>query len=362
SMYRVMLSAYFSLLHQMTNSQDMVVGMPINTRPRSQEADTFGYFINTLPIIVSISKEDTFQKLLNKINNRVNEAIKHQNYSFEHLVQNLKLIGNSNFTYITAFNMVKLPEILLPGIDAKVLTDNKRVSIFDMVWRIISDTTNDVYKIEIDYNSSLYRPETINDLIERFEHLLQKLILHANEPIYSLDLLLDKDHSLYKNINSKIQKYPDYKTLDQLIDIQAIESPDKVAISMGDKQITYNELKQRSNQIASYLCQNKFKKGQRVGIMMERDIDTIVSIIGVLKSGGVYVPIDPNFPESRIHYILKDSNSRIVITRKKYKELIEDNNIHTINIDEFTYCNFKGYIEQQHTSEDIAYIIYTSGS
>ncbi|PGR94288.1 non-ribosomal peptide synthetase [Bacillus pseudomycoides] len=364
SMYRVMLSAYFSLLHQMTNSQDMVVGMPINTRPRSQEADTFGYFINTLPIIVSISKEDTFQKLLNKVNNRVKEATEHQNYPFEHLVQNLKLSGsgNSNFTYSTAFNMVKLPEILLPGIDAKVLTDNKRVSIFDMVWRIISDTTNDEYKIEIDYNSSLYRPETINDLIERFEHLLQKLILHANEPIYSLDLLLDKDHSLYKNINSKIQKYPDYKTLDQLIDIQAIESPDKVAISMGDKQITYNELKQRSNQIASYLCQNKFKKGQRVGIMMERDIDTIVSIIGVLKSGGVYVPIDPNFPESRIHYILKDSNSRIVITRKKYKELIEDNNIHTINIDEFVYCNFKGYIEQQHTSEDIAYIIYTSGS
>ncbi len=93
------------------------------------------------------------------------------------------------------------------------------------------------------------------------------------------------------------------KTLDQLIDLQSLKSPNQIAISMGDKSITYYELQQRSNQIANYLRENDLEKGQRVSITMEREIDTIVWILGILKSGGVYVPIDPKFPEkkNRIH-------------------------------------------------------------
>jgi fengycin family lipopeptide synthetase D len=364
SMYRVMLSAYFSLLHQMTNAQEMIVGMPINTRPRSKEGDVFGYFVNTLPIRISMLESYTFQELLHQVNERVNEAIKYQNYPFSHLVESLNSSQHTNqsFTYSTAFNMVKLPEMNLPDIETKVLTDSKRVNVFDMVWRMISYTENNEYKMEVDYDSDLYKSETIYNLIERFEHVLQKLILHANEPIHSLDLLLEKDHRLYSNINSNTQKYPTCKTLDRLIDIQASKLPNQVAISMGNKQITYDELRKRSNQIANYLQQHNIKKGQRIGILMEREIDTIVSILGVLKSGGVYVPIEPNFPESRIHYMLKDSECRLVITRKKHQDVISNCNIHTLCLDEFNHTISSEFIQQQHTLEDAAYIIYTSGS
>ncbi|MGE7624072.1 amino acid adenylation domain-containing protein [Viridibacillus sp. NPDC096237] len=364
SIYRVMLSAYFSLLHQMTNTKEMIVGVPINTRPRSKEGDIFGYFVNTLPIIVSISEGDTFQGLLSKVNERINEAIMYQNYPVSHLVESLNSNRdiNQNFLYSTVFNMVKLPEMSLPNVEVKVLTDSKRVNVFDMVWRIIRYAENNEYKIEVDYNSDLYKSETIYNLIERFEHLLQKLMLHVNEPIHSLDLLLETDHNLYSNMNSNAQKYPNSKTLDQLIDIQALESPNQIAISMGDKQITYNELQQRSNQIANYLHQNNIEKGQRVGIIMEREIDTIVSIIGVLKSGGVYVPIDPNFPDSRIHYMLQDSECRFIITRIQYRDLIANFKIHTLCLDEFSYSGSSELIKHQHTIEDAAYIIYTSGS
>ncbi|WP_242223488.1 non-ribosomal peptide synthetase [Bacillus cereus group sp. BfR-BA-01380] len=364
SVYRVMLSTYFSLLHQMTNEEEMVVGMPINTRPKFLKENVFGYFVNSLPIFVSVSKNDTFQELLKKVDMRVNEAIKYQNYPFSHFIQNVKSMYNSNldFTYSTAFNMINLPELHLPGIETKVMTDSKRVTVFDMVWRIVRYTENDECKIEIDYNTNLYKPETIHNLIERFERLLQKFILNANKPIHSLDLLLDKDYALYRNINSQIQEYPGSKTLDELIDIQAMKSPNQVAISMGNQQITYRELKQRSDQIANYLCENNVKKGQRVTIMMEREIDTIVSIISVLKSGGVYVPITPEFPESRIQYILNDSESQIVITRKKYREFILKCDIKMLCIDELEYFTSYEPFERQHTSADIAYIIYTSGS
>lgn len=121
-------------------------------------------------------------------------------------------------------------------------------------------------------------------------------------------------------------------------------------------------MQQRSNQIANYLRENDIKKGQRVSITMVREIDTIVWILGILKSGGVYVPIDPKFPEKRIEYILKDSESQMIITKKEFRGLIESFAIHTIYLEDFHYANSIENIVPTHTIEDTAYIIYTSGS
>ncbi|SEJ42897.1 non-ribosomal peptide synthetase [Bacillus thuringiensis] len=364
SIYRVMLSTYCTLLHQMTNAEEIIVGIPINTRPHTEERNTFGYFVNTLPIRITIEKGDTFKGILNKVNKSIHLAITYKHNPYSHIVKDLNLNKNTNdnMVYSTAFNTMKIPELKIPHIESIVLTDCKRVNPFNMTWRIMRYEGETENKIEVDYNSALYKPESISDLVERYVYLLQKLMKNVNEPIHSLDLLLEKDHRLYKEMNSNALTYPNSKTLDQLIDLQALKSPNQIAISMGDKSITYYELQQRSNQIANYLRENDLEKGQRVSITMEREIDTIVWILGILKSGGVYVPIDPKFPEKRIEYILKDSESQMIITKKEYRGLVESFAIHTIYLEDFHYANSIENIAPTHTIEDAAYIIYTSGS
>ncbi|WP_074625135.1 non-ribosomal peptide synthetase [Bacillus cereus] len=364
SIYRVMLSTYCTLLHQMTNAEEIIVGIPINTRPHTEERNTFGYFVNTLPIRITIEKGDAFKGILNKVNKSIHLAITYKHNPYSHIVKDLNLNKNTNdnMVYSTAFNTMKIPELKIPDIESTVLTDCKRVNPFNMTWRIIRYEGETENKIEVDYNSALYKPESISDLVERYIYLLQKLMKNVNEPIHSLNLLLEKDHRLYKEMNSNALTYPNLKTLDQLIDLQALKSPNQIAISMGDKSITYYELQQRSNQIANYLRENDLKKGQRVSITMEREIDTIVWILGILKSDGVYVPIDPKFPEKRIEYILKDSESQMIITKKEYRGLVERFAIHTIYLEDFHYANSIENIASTHTIEDAAYIIYTSGS
>ncbi|MED3685585.1 amino acid adenylation domain-containing protein [Bacillus thuringiensis] len=364
SIYRVMLSTYCTLLHQMTNAEEIIVGIPINTRPHTEERDTFGYFVNTVPIRITIEKGETFKEILNKVNKSIHLAITYKHNPYSHIVKDLNLNKNTNdnMVYSTAFNTMKIPELKIPDIESTVLTDCKRVNPFNMTWRIMRYEGETENKIEVDYNSALYKPESISDLVERYIYLLQKLMKNVNEPIHSLDLLLEKDHRLYKEMNSNALTYPNSKTLDQLIDLQALESPNQIAISMGDKSITYYELQQRSNQIVNYLCEHDIKKGQSVSIIMVREIDTIVWILGILKSGGVYVPIDPKFPEKRIEYILKDSESQMIITKKEFRGLVERFAIHTIYLEDFHYANSIENIASTHTIEDAAYIIYTSGS
>ncbi|HDR6315510.1 TPA: amino acid adenylation domain-containing protein [Bacillus thuringiensis] len=364
SVYRVMLSTYCALLHQMTNAEEIIVGIPINTRTQTEEGNAFGYFVNTLPIRITIEKGDTFRGILNKVNKSVHLAIKYKHNPYSHIVRDLNLNNNThhNMIYSTAFNTVRIPQLKIPDIESTVLTDCKRVNPFNMTWRIMRYEGETENKIEIDYNSALYKPDSMNDLVERYIYLLQKLMKNVNEPIHSLDLLLKKDHRLYKDINSNTLAYPNSKTLDQLIDRQALKSPNQIAISMGDKSITYYDLQQRSNQIANYLRENDIKKGQRVSITMVREIETIVCILGILKSGGVYVPIDPKFPEKRIEFILKDSESQMIITKKEFRGLIESFAIHTIFLEDFLYTNSIENIASTHNIEDAAYIIYTSGS
>ncbi|PEZ37093.1 non-ribosomal peptide synthetase [Bacillus cereus] len=366
SIYRVMLSTYCTLLHQMTNAEEIIVGIPINTRPHTEERNTFGYFVNTVPIRITIEKGETFKGILNKVNKSIHLAITYKHNPYSHIVKDLNLNTNTNtnhnMVYSTAFNTMKIPELKIPDMESTVLTDCKRVNPFNMTWRIMRYEGETENKIEVDYNSALYKPESISDLIERYVYLLQKLMKNVNEPIHSLDLLLEKDHRLYKEMNSNALTYPNSKTLDQLVDLQALKSPNQIAISMGDKSITYYELQQRSNQIANYLRENDLKKGQRVSITMERESDNIVWILGILKSGGVYVPIDPKFPEKRIEYILKDSESQMIITKKEYRGLVERFAIHTIYLEDFHYANSIENIASTHTIEDAAYIIYTSGS
>ncbi|OPA10890.1 non-ribosomal peptide synthetase [Bacillus cereus] len=364
SKYRVLLSIYIVLLHQMTNQTDLIVGIPINMRERNtQEQDVFGYFVNTIPLRVQFSTENTFLELVQKVNILVEEALAHKEYPIQHVMNPLiktKEQINQNL-YSTVFNMLKLPSFNMKGLKTKVITHQKRVGVFDMVWRMMQTEENQL-QLELDYNSALYNERDVQTFVERFQHLIQMLIINNSVPLQEVDLLLSQDYALYQKNNGSFTNYDVLKTLDQLIDEQANETPSCIAVTMGKQSLTYQELQVQSNQVAQALLQRGFKKQERVSILMHRSIDAIVSMIGVLKAGGTYVPIDPDFPADRIHFILQDSGSTHIITNQKTNLPHISSNTSILMYEMLSRQITTEQLQRKHNTYDAAYIIYTSGS
>lgn len=364
SKYRVLLSIYIFLLHQMTNQTDLIVGMPINMRERNtQEQDVFGYFINTIPMRVKFSPEKTFLELVQKVNILVQEGLAHKEYPVQHVMNQLHTTQeqiNPNL-YSTVFNMVKLPACRMKGLETKVITHQKRVGIFDMVWRMMQTEGNQL-QLELDYNAALYTEKDVQTFVERFQHLMQTLIINHTIPLQDIDVLLPQDYALYKKNAGNPTNYNVSETLDRFIDERANENPSGIAMTMGKQSLTYQELQIQSNKVAQALLQKGLQKQERVSILMHRSMDAIVSMIGVLKTGGTYVPIDPDFPVDRIHFILQDSGSTHIITNQKTNLSYLSSNTSIIMYETLSKQIATEQLQSKHTTYDAAYIIYTSGS
>lgn len=364
SPYRVWLSVYVILLHQMTNQTELIIGMPINTRNRvGEEKNVFGYFVNTVPLRIKISTDETFSELVQKVNKSVEEAIAHGNYPLSHLVQELDMNReeNKHSLYSTVFNMVKLPKIRMGGLETKVITHQKRISVFDMVWRLTQSLDEDL-SLEIDFNSEIYDEYEIQNFTSRFQYLLQMLMDNNDIAICNLDLLLPQDYDVYQRNGTTDKNDILSKPLDQLIDEQANSYPDQIAIAMGQQNITYYELQNLSNQVAQTLLDEGFQKQNRVSIIMNRSIEAIVSMIGVLKAGGIYVPVDSDFPVDRIRFILEDSESTHIITSHEVGLWNFQSDQRVIIYEDIPVQCIADKVQRTHTIEDAAYIIYTSGS
>ncbi|WP_083208845.1 non-ribosomal peptide synthetase [Brevibacillus laterosporus] len=362
SVYRVMLTAYFILLHQMTLEEDIVVGMPVNLRPRKGFEEIFGYYINTLPIRLSLADVQGYNQLLKQVDQHVREALQHQHYRSESLIENTDSTEKGDRPIVsTVFNMVGLPTIEFEGLEAEVTYQFKRTTLFDIVWRVVKSEEKQ-YMIEIDFNTDLYHSNTIENLLQRYIHVLETLLQNPEASLHTLPFLIEEDYEIYKNINRNNLDFPTTKTLDQLIDDQASQFPDRLAITMGEEAITYKQLRDRTNQLAHYLLQHHLKKSERVALLMDRHIDTIIAMIAILKAGGAYVPIDPDFPAERIQYMVADSEATHLITRKKWAHKLPNDFGCCLLWEEIPTDLPVDSVEACHTPEDIAYMIYTSGS
>ncbi|WP_242555309.1 AMP-binding protein [Bacillus cereus] len=191
---------------------------------------------------------------------------------------------------------------------------------------------------------------------------MQTLIINKNVPLQDVDLLLPQDYALYQKTDRSLANYSVSKTLDQLIDEQANKNPSCIAMTIGKHILTYQELRVQSNQVAQALLQKGLKKQERVSILMNRCIDAIVAMIDVLKAGGTYVPINPDFPVDRIHFILQDSESTHIITNQKTNLPCNSSNTSIIMYETLSKQIVTEQLQSQHTPYDAAYIIYTSGS
>ena len=366
TLYMVLLAAYNALLARYTGQEDIVVGSPIAGRPDADLQNLIGMFINTLAMRNFPENGLSFKEFLNQVKDNALKAYENQDYQFERLVKELgvprDMSRNPIFNTLFTLHNTDNENIELEGLTFKPYGSGKNISKFDL--SLSAEEFQDAIAFNWEYCTKLFKRETMEELSDHLINLLQEIADNPEIELGEIDILTEEEkEEVLANFNQTQLEYPRDKRWNQLFEEQAARTPDKIALVCGNDQLTYQELNARANQIARGLQEKGVKQGSIVGLILERSVDMIAGLIGVLKAGGAYLPMDPEYPQDRIKYMLEDSGTEILVTEKFIGGKLTEMNVDMVCVDdEEIYQNESRNLDLIGTSEDIAYLIYTSGS
>ncbi len=370
--YMVLLSIFNILLSKLSNQEDITIGSPVAGRQHSDFDNVIGMFVNTLSIRNYPKGNYTFREFLAEVKQRAIACFDNQDYPYEELVEGLKIerekgrnpLFDTMFEYqiSTEETQLKIPELELTifnGVDEKILS----VSKFDLLLSALEN--GDDLRLKLEYSYDLFRHETVERFIMYYKRIINQVIENPDCKLADIKLLDPKEEEqLLELLNDTDQVYKKEDTIVELFEKQVKRNPNQIAIQHENTCLTYKELQSKSNQIYGYLQREKsIKAGDTIGILLDRDEYLIPSILGTLKTGAAFVPIDLKLPQERIHTIIEGANLKALITSNKNP--LRDANVDTINLDEVIHDLEpfeKQYVNHSVNSTDLAYIIYTSGS
>ncbi len=345
-LFMILVTTWNILLSKYTSSQDIIVGTTI---PR-QEAE--GEFINTvLALRNQWSHETTFKELLMQVRQTIIEANENQNYPIETLIYDLKLPEDNRFPLFDT-------AVLLENIHDKKYLRGINIGI------IFSFQRNDEsLQGMIDYDASLYHKSTLERIGAHFRQLLTEVLDNIDVEVRNVNIIPEEERlQLLSQWNNTGSPYPKNKLLHQLFEEQVQRTPENIALVFENQQVKYKHLNEKANQLAHILRNKGIKGDQAVGLMADISIEMVIGIIGILKAGAAYIPIDADYPPDRVAYMLKDCHVNQLLTQTPYIEKINfASQVIDLN-DEALFSGDgtnPGIINQ---SNNLAYIIYTSGS
>lgn len=368
TLFMVLLAAFSLLLKRYSRQDDIAVGTVVANRSIPDTEKMVGLFINNLVMRTDLSGNPTFLELLERIRNVALDAYDNQDIPFEMLLEELQPERDMSRTpyFQTMLILQNLPggESLLPNIETRPVDLMRESSDLDILLYLYESGEGLFGKFE--FRADLFDKSTIQRMANNLETLLRGIVVNPERRISDLPLLTEKEKQLLLiDWNDTKAEYPRDKCIHQLIQSQAMQSPDAVAVIFGDDQLTYKELNERSNQLARYLQGLGVGPDVFVGIYMERSLEMMIGLLGILKAGGAYLPLDPSFPRERLAYMLEDSQARVLLTQKwlvneapKHQAQLVCLDDDWPNIVQQSRENLSGEV----TSENLAYAIYTSGS
>ncbi len=382
TLFVTLLTAYQIFLNRYTSQEDIIVGVPTAGRTQTDFERVIGYFINPVAIRGDFSENPPFKILLNQIKKKVLGAISNQDFPFALIVERLlqRRDPSRSPVFQTFFGLQKvqqndeIQEMIVPGNKdvrinwGKLILESFEITQqegqFDLTVEFVEGKKlfSGVFK----YNTDLFEADTIKKMIEHFKNLLQNIVSNTEKKISELQMLSDEEKNLILNKwNDTDFVFNNFNCVHKLIEEQTFKTPDSVAVVFEGETISYDELNKRSNQLANYLNRLGVYPETLVGLCVERSIEMVVGILGILKAGGAYIPIDISYPQSRIEFMISNSNAKILITQKSIAVSLPENISKVVLIDEDwkqisneSSANFDSKV----TLDNLAYVIYTSGS
>ena len=370
SLYNFFMAIYSIYIGKICNTDDLVLGTPILNRLNPIQKNTMGMFISTIPLRVNLDYNLSFINFIKNIGTNIMSSLRHQKFSYQNILQMLRENNSSISNLYNILISYQITKSVEYESNIKYVTNwiNSSYSANELQIHLFDTNDENTINIAYDYLVDKYTNQDILDLHSRIITIINQVLENNNMLLKDIEIVTpnEKNKLLYEFNNTKMD-YPKAKTVVNLFEEQVNKTPNNVAVVFENNKLTYKELNEKSNQLARYLLDNNVSTGSILGIMLNRSLEMIVSILAALKTGAAYIPIDPEYPEERIKHIIATSNCKIFITSDSLKSKVTSLGFDgLLVISDFSNTliynlpnnNLNINIEQ----DDLSYLIFTSGS
>ncbi|MBD3628494.1 non-ribosomal peptide synthetase [Cyclobacterium sp.] len=365
--FMTLLAVFKVLLYRYSNQTDICVGTTVVDRNLPGTEETIGYFINTLPIRSALDPNSSFVHFLKSIRNEVLFALKYGHVPFLKLASSIAVSQEKDhkpffdlmFVMHEGSEEPKLPEI--PGIVSQPLNVDPVSSKFAITLTLVEEKGG--IKGHVEFDKAMFLPETIQRMVAQFQELVRQLPKAPDKPVKNCNLLSANELNLLSG-RDKYQEAAFHTAFFERFEMQVNLRPNATAIKIEGEEISFHKLNVRALQVADLLMERGVRQGELVALLVQRGLDMVAGILGIWKVGAAYVPVDPNYPQERINYILTDSAASYLLTDTLSEGKSKDSGKHLIvNLDkEKVSEDFSGRSYPATTLDRLAYVIYTSGS
>ena len=390
TLFMVLQAGWALLMGRLSGQEDVVLGTPVANRRRSELEGLIGFFVNTVALRTRLDAKQSVGQLLDAVRQSTLSAYAHQDTPFEQVVEAVRpqrsLSHSPLFQVMLVLQNTPQPEVELPGLRLRGEELDRQVSQFDL--SLSAFENDDGLGVELEYCTALFERETVQRWLGYWQRLLESMVADETQPVGELAWLpqAERDQVL-RGFNDTAVAYPKEALIHELFEQQVKRTPEAVAVQYEDEQLTYAQLNARANRLAHRLRGLRDGAGEalvvpdaRVAICVERSLEMVVGLLGILKSGAAYVPVDPEYPQDRIAYVLQDAGAKVLLTQSHLRDGLpaveavvsgsDGSNSGTVHVllldDESTYAGEPeeniGRQETGQTSGNLAYVIYTSGS
>ncbi len=363
TLFMVLMTAYNILLSKYTGQEDIVVGTPVAGRRHADLHNLIGMFVNTLAVRSYPDGEKTLSSFLTEVKDELLDAFENQDYPFEELVDKAgvkrDVSRNPLFDTMLILQESDYSRFELGDLSAELIYSNSGTSKFDLTLDAVEQ--GDTIAFDIEYDTALFKRETIERMGGHFINALQDMTVNPLKKLKEITILSkDECHALLVDFNRTDADFPQDKMLHQIFEEQAAHMPDNVALVLGNDQMTYRQLNEQANRLARTLQACGVRSDTVVGLAVDRSFEMVIAMLGVLKAGGAYMPMDPDYPVERKVYMLENSGAKVLLTKKAFDLPFAGE---TFYLDDASvYNSDASNLEPASKSSNLAYVIYTSGS
>jgi amino acid adenylation domain-containing protein len=369
TLFMTLLAAVNALLFRYTRQEDVIVGTPVANRTRTELEGLIGFFENTLVLRTDLSGDPRFIDVLVRIREVVLEATAHHAFPFERLVEELRPKGdlsyNSLFQVMVAMQDAPMEPVALPDILLAPLQIESNATPFDLAFEF-SEAPEGLGG-RLTYSTDLFDATTMARLVGHLQVLLEGIVAQPEQRIAQLPLLTEAERrQMLVEWNETRRDYPPESGVHQLFEAQVKRTPEAIAVTDEQGQLTYHELNQQANQLARHLRALGVGPEVLVGICLDRTAHMLVGLLAIFKAGGAYVPLDPDFPAERLAYMLEDAQIQVLLTQDSLRALLPISEQFQVvclesdgqQIAQQSSANLNMPVDP----DQLAYVLYTSGS
>ncbi len=370
TLFMSLLAGFDILLHRYTGQTDLVVGSPLAGRDAAETEGLIGFFINTLALRANLTGDPTVKELLARIRDVTLTAYEYREMPYEKLVEELQPQRNLSFDPICQvfFMLQNVPTapLKLSGLELSIAPVYTGTAKSDLtIWCIEQP---DYLDVTAEYNTDLFDAATIERMMGHYVTILEGMVAQPELKISQLPLLTAPERqTILETWNATDVPYPTGKTVVDLFAEQVARTPDDVALVFEGEELTYAELDARAEAFAARLRPLGAGPDVLIGIYVERSLDMMVGLLGILKSGSGYVPLDPAYPKERLAYMLQDSQAPVLVTQTRMLDRLPPHQAAVVCIDDPATPGISDFRSQISDSsvpkpDSLAYVLYTSGS